>query len=37
MARNPNRSSSVYEGSDGYWHGRVTAGFKDDGSLDRRM
>ncbi|GAB3751971.1 tyrosine-type recombinase/integrase [Microlunatus parietis] len=34
--RNPNRASSIYEGSDGYWHGRVTVGFKDDGSIDRR-
>src|SRR5689334_570444 len=34
--RNPNRASSIYEGSDGLWHGRVTVGFKDDGSLDRR-
>lgn len=36
MARNPNGASSVYEGTDGYWHGRVTVGLKDDGSLDRR-
>jgi len=36
VARNPNRASSIYEGRDGYWHGRVTVGFKDDGSLDRR-
>ena len=34
--RNPNGASSIYEGSDGYWHGRVTVGFKDDGSIDRR-
>ncbi|MGL5824942.1 MAG: tyrosine-type recombinase/integrase [Nocardioides sp.] len=36
MARNPNRTSSVYLGGDGHWHGRVTVGLKDDGSLDRR-
>ena len=36
MARNPNRQSSVYFGNDGHWHGRVTVGRKDDGSLDRR-
>lgn len=36
MSRNPNRASTVYKGADGYWHGRVTVGFKDDGSLDRR-
>lgn len=36
IARNPNRASSVYEGSDGYWHGRVTVGSRDDGGLDRR-
>lgn len=34
--RNPNMESSVYEGSDGWWHGRVTMGVKDDGSPDRR-
>lgn len=35
-SRNPNRASSVYEGNDGYWHGRVTVGYRDDGSIDRR-
>ena len=35
-SRNPNRASSIYEGSDGYWHGRVTVGYRDDGSIDRR-
>ena len=35
-ARNPNRASTVYEGADGYWHGRVTVGLLDDGSPDRR-
>lgn len=34
--RKPNLRSSIYEGSDGYWHGRVTMGVKDDGSVDRR-
>lgn len=28
--------SSIYLGSDGWWHGRVTMGVKDDGSPDRR-
>ncbi|MGH8893241.1 MAG: tyrosine-type recombinase/integrase [Actinomycetes bacterium] len=36
MARNPNRTSTVYKGADGYWHGRVTVGYRDDGSEDRR-
>ena len=35
-ARNPNRASTIYQGKDGYWHGRVTVGVKDDGSPDRR-
>ena len=35
-SRNPNRASSVYLGSDGSWHGRVTVGYRDDGALDRR-
>lgn len=35
-SRNPNRASTVYLGADGGWHGRVTVGFRDDGSLDRR-
>lgn len=34
--RKPNGASSIYQGSDGYWHGRVTVGIKDDGSPDRR-
>ncbi|MCR8574623.1 tyrosine-type recombinase/integrase [Streptomyces sp. Isolate_219] len=34
--RNPNMESSVYEGSDGWLHGRVTMGMKNDGSPDRR-
>lgn len=36
VARNPNRTSTVYQGKDGYWHGRVTIGVNDDGSPDRR-
>lgn len=35
-SRNPNRESSIYQGKDGFWHGRVTVGTKDDGSSDRR-
>ncbi|MGD9526249.1 tyrosine-type recombinase/integrase [Pseudonocardia sp.] len=34
--RQPNMASSIYEGKDGYWHGRVTVGVKDDGKPDRR-
>ena len=36
MGRAGNRQSSIYLGKDGHWHGRVTVGRKDDGSLDRR-
>ena len=36
MPRKPNERSSIYEGTDGYWHGWVTVGVKADGSLDRR-
>jgi hypothetical protein len=35
-ARKPNKRSSIYLGKDGWWHGWVTIGIKDDGSLDRR-
>jgi integrase len=28
--------SSIYRGSDGYWHGRVSMGARDDGTPDRR-
>ncbi len=35
-SRRPNGTSSVYQGVDGYWHGRVTVGVKDDGRPDRR-
>lgn len=34
--REPNGASSIYKGADGYWHGRVTVGVKDDGRPDRR-
>lgn len=34
--RRPNGDSSIYEGADGRWHGRVTVGIKDDGTPDRR-
>ena len=36
MARQPNGRSSVYLGKDGYWHGRITVGLRNDGSPDRR-
>lgn len=35
-SRAANGESSIYYGSDGYWHGRVTVGEKDDGKPDRR-
>src|SRR5215510_2308836 len=34
--RKPNRRSSIYLGQDGWWHGWVTIGVKDDGAPDRR-
>ena len=34
--RKPNRRSSIYLGQDGWWHGWVTVGIKDDGSPDRK-
>ena len=34
--RNPNYRSSIYQTKDGYWHGRVTIGTRDDGQPDRR-
>ncbi|GKQ37779.1 hypothetical protein ALMP_43150 [Streptomyces sp. A012304] len=34
--RQPNGRSSIYQGSDGKWHGRVTVGIRDDGKPDRR-
>jgi integrase len=36
MGRKPNGASTIYKGADGYWHGRVTVGTKDDGQPDRR-
>lgn len=34
--RQPNGRSSIYQGADGKWHGRVTVGVRDDGKPDRR-
>jgi integrase len=34
--RAPNGASSIYQGKDGKWHGRVTMGTRDDGRPDRR-
>ncbi|WP_167502253.1 site-specific integrase [Streptomyces malaysiensis] len=34
--RKLNMESSIYLGNDGWWHGRVTMGVKNDGSPDRR-
>ncbi|WP_084072324.1 tyrosine-type recombinase/integrase [Knoellia sinensis] len=34
--RQPSGRSSIYLGKDGYWHGRVTVGIRDDGKPDRR-
>ncbi|MDX3523082.1 tyrosine-type recombinase/integrase [Streptomyces scabiei] len=34
--RKANMESTIYEGSDGWWHGRVTMGVKDNGQPDRR-
>ncbi|WP_419996354.1 tyrosine-type recombinase/integrase [Streptomyces boninensis] len=34
--RQPNGRSSIYQGKDGKWHGRVTVGVRDDGTPDRR-
>jgi integrase len=36
MPRQENGKSSIYKGSDGYWHGRVTVGLTDEGRIDRR-
>lgn len=36
MRRSANNRSSIYLGGDGYWHGRVTVGLRDDGRPDRR-
>jgi integrase len=35
-SRNPRGASTVYKGSDGRWHGRVSVGYGDDGRSDRR-
>ena len=35
-SRQPNGASTIYQASDGRWHGRVTVGVKDDGTPDRR-
>ena len=35
-SRAANGRSSIYAGKDGYWHGRVTMGVRDDGKPDRR-
>ncbi|WP_413800189.1 tyrosine-type recombinase/integrase [Streptomyces iranensis] len=34
--KRPDGASSIYFGKDGYWHGRVTVGVRDDGKPDRR-
>lgn len=34
--RAPNGASSIYQGKDNRWHGRVTMGVRDDGKPDRR-
>jgi integrase len=36
MGRQQNGRSSIYRGKDGFWHGRVTVGLRDDGRADRR-
>ncbi len=35
-SREPNGASTIYKGADGFWHGRVTVGVRDDGKPDRR-
>ncbi|MFJ3235078.1 tyrosine-type recombinase/integrase [Streptomyces sp. NPDC086787] len=35
-SKRPDGASSIYFGKDGYWHGRVTVGVRDDGTPDRR-
>lgn len=34
--RRPNGASTIYQGADGRWHGRVTVGVREDGRPDRR-
>ena len=36
MTRQANGRSTIYQGSDGYWHGRVIVGVTDQGKPDRR-
>lgn len=36
VGRQANGRSTIYFGNDGYWHGRVTVGVRDDGRADRR-
>ncbi len=35
-SRSPNMRSTIYQGNDGRWNGRVTVGVRDDGRPDRR-
>jgi integrase len=35
-SRQANLRSTIYQGEDGYWHGRVTMGVRDYGTPDRR-
>jgi hypothetical protein len=35
-SRQPNGASSIFLGKDGYWHGYVTVGVRDNGKPDRR-
>lgn len=34
--KQPHGRSSIYKGADGWWHGRVSIGVRDDGGADRR-
>jgi integrase len=36
VTRQANGRSTIYQGSDGYWHGRVIVGVTDQGKPDRR-
>lgn len=36
VGRQANGRSTIYQDNDGYWHGRVTVGVRDDGRADRR-
>lgn len=33
MSRHRNGKSTIHKGADGYWHGRVTVGLRDDGKV----